>query len=121
MKDLHVLPKVRDSWSYLYVEHCKIDQEAKAIAMHDADGKVPVPCATLTLLMLGPGTSITHAAIRALAENGCMVAWTGEESVRLYAQGMGETRSSHNLLRQAQLCMDPATHLQVVLRMYRMR
>ncbi len=121
MKDLHVLPKVRDSWSYLYVEHCKIDQDAKAIALQDAEGKTAVPCATLTLLMLGPGTSITHAAVRALAENGCLVAWTGEEGVRMYAQGMGETRSSQNLLRQARLCMEPAAHLQVVLRMYRMR
>lgn len=121
MKDLHVLPKVRDSWSYLYVEHCKIDQDAKAIAVHDAGGKTAVPCATLTLLMLGPGTSITHAAVRALADNGCLVAWTGEEGVRMYAQGMGETRSSQNLLRQARLCMDPHAHLQVVLRMYRTR
>ena len=30
--DLHVLPKFRDGWSYLYVEHCRINQEAKAIA-----------------------------------------------------------------------------------------
>jgi CRISPR-associated protein Cas1 len=112
---------VRDSWSHLYVEHCKIDQEAKAVALHDAKGKTPVPVATLTLLMLGPGTSVTHAAVRALADNGCMVAWTGEEGVRFYAQGMGETRSSSNLLRQARLCMDPQLHLQVVLRMYRLR
>ena len=35
MKDLHILPKVRDSWSHLYVEHCKIDQDEKAIAVHD--------------------------------------------------------------------------------------
>ena len=121
MKDLHLLPKVRDSWSYLYVERCKIDQEAKAIAVHDAKGKTSVPCATLTLLMLGPGTSITHAAIRALADNGCLVAWTGEEGVRFYAQGMGETRSAQNLLRQSRLCANPATHLEVVLRMYRLR
>lgn len=121
MKDLHILPKVRDSWSYLYVEHCRIDQEAKAIALHDKNGKVPVPCATLTMLMLGPGTSITHAAIRALADNGCLVFWTGEEGVRFYAQGMGETRSARNLLRQAKLCSHPALRLQVVMRMYRMR
>ena len=121
MKDLHLLPKVRDSWSYLYVEHCKVDQEAKAIAFHDAMGKVPVPCAALTTLMLGPGTSITHAAIRALAENGCLVMWTGEEGVRFYGQGMGETRSSRNLLEQARLCSDPALRLAVVLRMYRFR
>lgn len=121
MKDLHLLPKVRDSWSYLYVEHCKIDQDGKAIAVHDAKGKVPVPCAALTLLMLGPGTSITHAAVTALADNGCLVLWTGEESVRMYAQGMGETRSARHLLWQSHLCSDPALRLQVVRRMYEMR
>ncbi len=121
MKDLHLLPKVRDSWSYLYVEHCRVDQEDKAIAIQDTNGKVPVPCASLTLLMLGPGTAITHAAIRALAENGCLVAWTGEEGVRFYAQGIGETRSARNLYRQARLWADPAAHLQVVIRMYQKR
>ena len=121
LKDLHLLPKVRDSWSYLYVEHAKIDQDQKAIAIHDASGKVPVPCASLTTLMLGPGTSISHAAIRSLADNGCLVIWSGEEGVRYYAQGMGETRSARNLYRQAALWADPATHLEVVYRMYRMR
>jgi CRISP-associated protein Cas1 len=121
MKDLHLLPKVRDSWSYLYVDHCKIDQEDKAIALHDVNGKTPVPCASLALLMLGPGTTVTHAAIRALSENGCLVMWTGEEGVRLYAQGMGETRSARNLLKQARLQTDPTRRLEVVVRMYQMR
>jgi CRISPR-associated protein Cas1 len=121
IRDLHLLPKIRDSWSYLYVEHCRIDQEEKAIAVHDAGGKTPVPCAALTLLMLGPGTTITHAAVRTLAENGCLVMWCGEEAVRFYAIGMGETRSSRNLLAQARLWADPATRLAVVVRMYRMR
>lgn len=121
MNDLHLLPKVRDSLSYLYIEHGKIDQDAKAIAVHDTNGKTSVPCAALTLLMIGPGTSITHAAIRTLAETGCLVVWTGEEGVRLYAQGMGETRSAQHLLRQARLCTDPEQRLAVVTRMYRMR
>ncbi len=121
MKDLHMLPKVRDSWSYLYVEHCRIDQEMKAIAVHDLNGKVAVPCASLTTLMVGPGTSITHAAVRTLSDSGCLVLWTGEEGVRFYAQGMGETRSSRNLLHQARLCSDPVLRLKVVRRLYEMR
>jgi CRISP-associated protein Cas1 len=121
MKDLHLLPKIRDSWSHVYVEHCRIDQEDKAIACHDINGKVPVPVATLALLMLGPGTSITHAAIRTLADNGCSVLWVGEQGVRCYAQGLGETRSARRLMRQARLWADAALHLAVVRRMYEMR
>jgi len=121
LRDLHLLPKFRDGWSYLYVEHCKVDQENKAIAIHDARGRVPVPCAALSLLMLGPGTSITHAAIRTLAQNGCLVMWCGEEGVRFYAQGMGETRKAYRLLHQARLAASPSLRLTVVRRLYQMR
>jgi len=121
MKNLHILPRVRDSWTYLYAEHCVVEQDDKAIALFDDKGKTPVPCASLSLLMLGPGTKITHAAIRTLAESGCLVAWTGEQAVRFYAQGIGETRSSANLLRQALLHADPVQRLKVVRRMYELR
>lgn len=121
MNDLHLLPRIRDSWSYLYVEHKKIEQEDKAIALHDKAGKVAVPCAAITALLLGPGTSITHAAIRALADNGCLVMWTGEGAVRFYALGMGETRSAARLLHQARLVSVPELRLRVVRRMYEIR
>ena len=121
LKDLNTLPKVRDSFSYLYVEHCKIEQDAKAIAFFDANGKTSVPCANLTTLLVGPGTTITHAAVKALADNGCLVMWSGEGAVRFYAAGMGETRAARHLLRQAFLSSIPALRLRVVRRMYEMR
>lgn len=121
LKDLNTLPKVRDSLTYLYVEHCKVEQDAKAIAFFDVDGKTAVPCANLTALMLGPGTTITHAAIKTLADNGCLVLWSGEGAVRFYAQGMGETRLARHLLRQAYLSSVPSLRLRVVRRMYDMR
>ena len=121
MKDLHALPKIRDSWSYLYVEHCRVDQEHLGIAIHDKEGKVAVPCATLSCLMLGPGTSVTHAAVKNLADCGCLLIWSGEEAVRFYAQGMGETRRSANVMHQAKVWADKKLHLETVVRLYRMR
>lgn len=121
MRDLHLLPKVRDSLSFLYVEHVAIEQDDKSIAMVDVRGRTPVPCASLTTLLLGPGTTITHAAMRTLAESGCLVMWSGEAGVRLYAQGLGETRSSRWTLQQARLWSDEASHMRVVRRMYEMR
>lgn len=121
INDLHVLPKFRDGLSYLYVEHCRIDQEARAIAIHDASGRVPVPCANLALLMLGPGTSITHAAISVLSDHGCLVAWCGEEGVRFYAVGMGETRSAFNFLHQTRMWADESLRMRVVRNLYQLR
>ena len=119
--DLHQLPKFRDALSFLYLEHVRIEQDEKSVAFWDANGKTPVPAAALSVLMLGPGTNITHAAIRALADNNCLVVWCGEQNVRFYAFGMGGTRSARGILRQAELVADEAERLEVVKRMYRMR
>ena len=121
LDDLHLLPKFRDSLSYLYIDHAKIDRHLKSIAIHNPDGIVPVPAASLVLLMLGPGVSITHAAITTLAELNCLVVWCGEENVRFYAFGTGGTRSGSSILHQAWLVSDESRRLEVVQRMYRMR
>lgn len=121
MQDLHLLPKLRDSLSYLYVEHAVLEKRDGALLVLQETGKTAVPVANLCLLMLGPGTSLTHAAVKLLAENGCSILWTGEDMQHFYAQGLGETRRAYHLLHQAEMASDPAKRLQVVMRMYEMR
>jgi len=122
MRNLQELPKLRDSLSYLYLEHGRIEQERKAVAYIGKNKEiVSVPAASLSVLMLGPGTSITHAAIKALADNGCLLVWTGEDGTRMYAHGSGETRKAYHLLRQAELAGDDKKRLAVVRRMYEVR
>ena len=121
MHDLRELPKLRDSLSYLYVEHAVVNQKQKAIELFREEGTARVPIADLSVLFLGPGTSISHAAVKALGESGCTIVWTGEDVTRFYAQGVGETRRASHLLWQAQLASDPALRMAVVIRMYRQR
>lgn len=121
MKDFQELPRLRDSISYIYLEHAIIEQDDQSIVAICKDGRIPIPVAATTCLLLGPGTSITHAAIRTIGENGCMVIWCGEKATRFYGSGMGETRSARNLLLQAECCVDPDRHMKVVQRMYALR
>lgn len=116
-----MLPRVEDGWSFLFVQHCRVEQDGKSISIWEESGRTPVPCASLSLLMLGPGATITHAAVRILAECGCLILWCGEEGVRVYGVGLGETRSSRNLLRQAGAWSSPQSRLTVVRRMYARR
>lgn len=115
------LPKLRDSISYLYIEHAIIERDENAIVSISAEGKTPIPVSGVTCLLLGPGTNVTHAAIRIMAESGCMVIWCGEGIGRFYASGLGETRSAANVLAQAKACMDEAKHMAVVREMYAIR
>jgi CRISPR-associated protein Cas1 len=121
MQNLQELPRFADKLSYLYVEHAVVDRHEKAIAVHRADGSIAVPAASLAVLLLGPGTTVTHAAVHTLADNNCQVLWCGEHGVRFYAQGLGGARHSRNLIRQAALVSNDLTRLQVVIRMYCMR
>jgi CRISPR-associated protein Cas1 len=121
IQDLHELPKFRDGLSYLYLEHGRIDQAQKAIEFFDKEGRVMVPAAALAVLLLGPGTAITHEAVKTLVDNGCLINWVGEQGVRFYAQGCGETRKGYRLLRQAELVCDSDAHMEVVRRMYQFR
>ena len=118
MKTLHELPKFEDRWSHLYLEHGIIDQEAGGLVVHKAGGDAAIPIDQLGLVLLGPGTSISQMAIKALAANNCLVAWVGENGIRLYAHSTGGTFSARRLLIQARLFADEKLRLAVVYRMY---
>lgn len=120
-RDLHELSRLEDSLSYLYVERAIVERDENSIVVIRENERIPVPVSSLTVLMLGPGTNLTHAAMKVLADSGCLVIWCGEGALRFYGYGMGETRSAGNLLRQAQCCMDEEKHLEVVKRMFEMR
>jgi CRISPR-associated protein Cas1 len=119
--DLHILPRIEDASSFLYVEHAIVERDDQAIKVLRADGVVTVPAASLATLVLGPGTTITHGAIAVLSGCGTSVIWAGEDGQRFYAAGMGRTRLAANAMRQARAWADPERHLEVVIRLYRFR
>lgn len=120
-KNLHDLPRFSDRWSYLYLERGILDQTASGLTFHMADTSTLVPIDQLSLLMLGPGLSITHAAVKTLSANNCLLAWVGEEGIRLYAHSTGGTFSARRTVIQARLASDDKLRLGVVYRMYQKR
>ena len=121
MKDLTQLTRFEDRLTFLYLEKGHIEQHHRSIAYVTERETVPIPAASLAVLMLGPGTTITHAAIRNLADCNCLVVWCGDEGTRFYSHGRGGTYQADKLLRQAELYCNPRTRAQVVRRMYEKR
>src|SRR5262249_1441572 len=118
MRTLHELPPFKDRWSYLYLEYGTLDQSAQGLAFENRLTVTGIPIHQLSLVMLGPGTTVTHAAVKALAGNNCLLAWTGQDGVKLYAHSTGGTFSARRLIRQAQLAADEKVRLAVPGRLY---
>lgn len=119
--DLQALPRIQDRMTFLYLEHCQLSQEDSAISVRDENGIVCVPAAAVSVLLLGPGTTVTHRAMELIGDAGVTVIWAGEHGVRYYAGGRPLTTHAQMLMRQAQLVNNTREHLNVVRKMYQMR
>ncbi|MFQ6144592.1 type I-E CRISPR-associated endonuclease Cas1e [Streptomyces seoulensis] len=115
------LTRTGDRLSFVYLERCTVHRDANAITAEDADGTTHIPSATISTLLLGPGTRITHQAMSVLGETGAAVCWVGEQGVRYYAGGRALTRSSALAEAQATQWSNPRSRLAVARAMYRLR
>jgi CRISPR-associated protein Cas1 len=115
------LPQIQARMTFLYLEKCQLSREDNAITFLDANGVVHIPAASISVLMLGPGTSVTHRAMELIGDAGVTVIWVGESGVRYYASGKPMTHRAGLILRQAAMVSNMRVHLRVARRMYQMR
>ena len=116
--DARIFPHLGDKISYLYVEHCRIEQEDSSIVLQQKGTRTPIPIGVIACLICGPGTTVTHRAIQACGDNQTLLVWSGEQMRTFYASGMYENKSSQNLLRQIDYFSNKHKHLEVARRMY---
>ncbi|WP_315572636.1 type I-E CRISPR-associated endonuclease Cas1e [Lancefieldella rimae] len=119
--DLQALPTIRERMTFLYVERCLVNRQDSAVTITDKRGTAYVPASSLGMLMLGPGTNVSHRAIELLGDSGSSMVWVGEHGVRYYAHGRPLTRSSRLIVRQAELVSNTRKRLSVARAMYQMR
>lgn len=85
------------------------------------EGDYGIPAQGISMILLGPGSTVSHDALRLLARADTALAAVGEDGVRLYtAPPLGPDRSAL-ARRQATLWADPVRRLDVARRMYAWR
>ncbi|MCR5563819.1 MAG: type I-E CRISPR-associated endonuclease Cas1e [Desulfovibrio sp.] len=108
------LPRVVDKYPFLYLERGRLEVDDSSIKWIDSQGScIRLPVATISCILLGPGTTVTHEAVKTAAAANCCLCWVGEDSLLFYAAGITPTSHTRNLQRQAQLASDPNMKLAV--------
>jgi len=116
------LPQIKDKYPFVYLERGRLEIDDSSIKWIDATNQVvPLPVATLNCLLLGPGTTITHEAVKIAAAASCSVCWVGEDSLLFYAAGYVPTANTRNFRHQIELAVDPDKSLEVARRLFARR
>jgi len=116
------LPRVKDKYPFIYLERGRLEVDDSSVKWIDADGQViPLPVATLNTLLLGPGSTVTHEAVKTAVAANCSISWVGEDSLLFYAAGFVPTSDARNIKRQVELAADPKKSLEVARAMFQRR
>ena len=117
-----MFPQIKDRYPYVYLEHGRLEVDDSSVKWISSEGYfIRLPVATISTLIIGPGTSITHAAVEAVSSSGCTICWTGADSLAFYAYGMPPTADTQPLYKQGRLAFNPATRVEVARRMFALR
>ncbi|MCA1188777.1 MULTISPECIES: type I-E CRISPR-associated endonuclease Cas1e [unclassified Saccharopolyspora] len=121
------LHPVKDRISHLYLDTVRIVTDRNGVCaqtQHPDTGhidRVYLPSASLACLLLGPGTSITQAAVTALTRDGAVLVWVGNAGVRCYSAFLHDSTSTELLHRQVRIVADNAAREAAARRHFRLR
>ena len=95
------LPRVKDRYPFIYLEFGRLEVDDSSIKWVSSTNEViPIPVATISCILLGPGTSVTHEAVKVLSSVNCLLCWTSTDSLIFYAQGLSPVSDTRNMQKQ---------------------
>lgn len=119
---LETLAPAKDRWTPIYLEHGRLEVDDSSIKWIGADFLVyRLPVATLSAILLGPGTTVTHAAIKACADSNTPVCWIGEDGMNFYAFGITPNHDNSMARKHAAAWADKKKRTDIARRMFARR
>lgn len=119
---LDTLAMARDRWTPLYLEHGRLEVDDASVKWIAKNGSVVrIPVATVSALILGPGTTLTHAAVKACADCNTPIFWMGEEGMRFYAFGIAPNHENSMARKHATAWANNMSRTRIARDMFRFR
>jgi len=117
----HIPQKSRNGLVYVQFARLAIDNGSLVIVHDEADEVIELPYQRVNAFLLGPGTTITHDAVRHCTRHGTCLAFVGLDGTRLYSAPPIFERDSALARQQALYWANETLRVMVTKRMYAKR
>lgn len=116
------VPPVSTRWNPIYLEHGRLEVDDSSIKwISSDDGVMRIPVARITTLVMGPGSTVTHAAIAMCARMNTVILWVGDDNLHFYAYGVSVNEKCITTMRHAELYADLECREQIAIKMFKYR
>lgn len=102
---------------YLMLERGVLRVDGHALLLVQGKEILEIPGSLVSCLMLAPGVSVTHEAVKLAGESGILLLWVGEGCTRLYAASH-HSHAPDKLIAQVSMHTDIKARIQAAQRLY---
>ena len=85
------------------------------------EGEYGIPFQSISMILLGPGSTVSHDALRLMARHGTALVAVGEDGVRCYTAPPLTPDTSDTARRQMRAWANPESRIEVARKMYALR
>lgn len=106
--------------SFLYAEHGYLEMDGHSVVLRQGEMLTHFPVGNTCVVLIMPGTVVTHAAVKACADEGALLIWAGDGGVRCYAAGNPGGAIAEKLLQQAAIRLNEGSRLGAARKIFRL-
>lgn len=112
---------LKDRIPFVYIEHSEVSVKGGSLVSFLGGVEVTVPVGDIAVLLLGPGTRPSHAAMKICADHHAMIEFVGEDGFPVYAVTNPYIARGDRLIAQAEANANPKKRLRVAQHLYNNR
>jgi CRISPR-associated protein Cas1 len=86
----------------------------------EVDGE-QVPVSQISCIFIGPGTSVTHEAVKILSDSNCHIIFSGRNQRKLYAVDQSSFQDQDKISKQVQISLDDSLSLEAAKKLHKYR
>lgn len=105
---------------FVAIERGRLCSDGHCLTLYRDSEVLEIPVAAVSVVLIEPGVTVTHQAIKLAAEHGTLLMWVGEAGIRVYSCGQPGGRVAKRLLHQAKLHLNDSERLLAADRLYRL-
>lgn len=109
--------RIRSPFVALEYGVLRVEDHCLFLDRQDGSG-IEVPVGMVSAVLLEPGVSVTHEAVKLAAEHDVLLLWVGEAGVRVYSAGMPGGKHAPRLIEQVRQHINHDERIMAAQRLY---